>query len=54
MSYETFAHFAKLGGTVFFSVSFLIAMAYALWPKNQTRFEQAAQMPLNSDDHPKI
>jgi len=52
MSYETLAHFIKLGGTVAFFGIFLIVIAYALWPKNKARFEHAAQIPLLDDDTP--
>lgn len=54
MSYDTIAYLAKLGGTVFFSLSFLVIVGYALWPKNKARFDDAAHMPLSTDDHPKV
>ena len=54
MSYDTIAHLAKVGGTVFFSLSFIVAIGYALWPKNKDRFKSAADMPLTPDDHPKL
>lgn len=54
MSYDTIAYLAKLGGTVFFSLSFIIIVGYALWPKNKKRFEHASNIPLESDDHPSI
>jgi cbb3-type cytochrome oxidase subunit 3 len=28
---------------------FMIALAYALWPSNKKKFEQAAQLPLRND-----
>jgi len=52
MSYDTLAHFIKMGGTVFFTGFFVIAIVYALWPKNKERFDRAAQLPLSEDDHP--
>lgn len=54
MSYDTVAYLAKLGGTVFFSVSFIVIVGYALWPKNKSRFIDASNIPLNSDDHPTV
>lgn len=54
MNYDTIAHLAKLGGTVFFSLSFIIVIGYALWPKNKDKFSSAASMPLEVDDNPKL
>lgn len=54
MSYDVLAHFIKMGGTVFFTGFFVCAIIYALWPKNKTRFERAAQLPLLNDDRPEI
>lgn len=52
MIYDTLAHFIKMGGTVFFTGFFVLAIVYALWPKNKARFDRAAQLPLNEDDRP--
>jgi len=52
MSYEVLAHFIKMGGTVFFTAFFTLAIVYALWPKNKARFDRAAQLPLSQDDRP--
>jgi cytochrome c oxidase cbb3-type subunit 4 len=54
MSYEVFAHFVKMGGTVFFTGFFVLTIIYALWPKNKAPFERAAQLPLLDDDHPEV
>lgn len=54
MSYDTIAHVVKLSGTVFFTGFFTITILYALWPKNKARFDDAASLPLASDDHPKL
>lgn len=54
MSYDVLAHFIKMGGTVFFTGFFLCAIFYALWPKNKTRFERAAHLPLLTEDRPEI
>lgn len=52
MSYDTLAHFIKMGGTVFFTAFFVLAIIYALWPKNKARFNRAARLPLSEDDRP--
>jgi cytochrome c oxidase cbb3-type subunit 4 len=52
MSYDQIAHFIKIGGTVGFTAVFVLAILYALWPKNKARFERAANLPLQSDEYP--
>ena len=52
MSYDVLAHFIKMGGTVFFTSFFVLAIVYALWPKNKARFDRAAALPLADDDSP--
>ncbi|MGJ8562557.1 MAG: cbb3-type cytochrome oxidase subunit 3 [Alphaproteobacteria bacterium] len=54
MSYETLAHIVKIGGTVFFTGFFAVTVLYVLWPRNRKRFDEAAQLPLSTDDHPKF
>jgi len=54
MSYDFLSHIIKIGGTVFFTGFFTLAIIYALWPKNKTRFDKAAQIPLSDDDRPKL
>ena len=36
-------------GLLYFVGVFLAVCAYAFWPKNRARFEQAAQTPLRED-----
>ncbi len=50
MDYETFSLFAGTWGLVLLVVMFIAAMAYALWPSNKEKFEQAAQLPLDADN----
>ncbi len=50
--YEFFASFAQTWGMLLFVLLFAGALTYALWPKNQTRFDEAARMPLNDSDEP--
>lgn len=54
INYDTIAHFIKLGGTVAFFVFFVGVIAYALWPKNKSRFQKAASIPLSDTDRPEI
>jgi len=49
--YERLANFAQTGGLVYFLVIFAAALTYALWPKNQQKFDEAARLPL-SDKEP--
>ncbi|HEX2552426.1 MAG TPA: cbb3-type cytochrome c oxidase subunit 3 [Microvirga sp.] len=49
MTYQTLAAFAQTGGLLYFVGMFAAVIAYALWPKNRTRFDAAAQMPLSED-----
>jgi cytochrome c oxidase cbb3-type subunit 4 len=50
--YEMLASFAQTWGMLLFIALFLAAGAYALWPRNQAKFEEAAQAPLMDDDRP--
>jgi len=52
MTYETLAYVIKLGGTLTFFSIFLVALTYAFWPSNRSKFHTAASMPLNSQDKP--
>jgi cytochrome c oxidase cbb3-type subunit 4 len=54
ISYDTLAHFIKLGGTVAFFLFFAGVIAYALWPKNKSRFQKAAHIPLTDSDQPEV
>lgn len=44
--YETVSHFSQIGGLVMFVAMFIVALAYALWPKNADTFRAAAHQPL--------
>ena len=37
-----------------FTLFFLVAIGYALWPKNKARFDAAARIPLNDTDVPEV
>ena len=49
-AYEDVLVFAQSWGAVYFILMFLVAFAYAWWPKNRTRFEKAAHIPLKEED----
>jgi cytochrome c oxidase cbb3-type subunit 4 len=48
-TYKLLANFAQTWGLVYFVTVFALAVAYALWPTNKTRFDDAARMPLRED-----
>jgi cytochrome c oxidase cbb3-type subunit 4 len=50
MTYETVSKFVQQAGTVYFVVMFLVAVAYALWPKKRQEFERAARAPLDAEE----
>lgn len=49
MDYQDVSHFAQTWGLVFLVILFAGALIYALWPKNQEKFDAARQMPLKDD-----
>lgn len=49
MTYETLSKIVQQGGTVYFSVLFLLVCVYALWPRNKETFDRAARLPLDED-----
>ena len=50
-AYEDVLAFAQSWAGVYFSLMFLVAFAYAWWPKNRARFEEAARIPLKEEDY---
>jgi cytochrome c oxidase cbb3-type subunit 4 len=49
MSYEAISHFAQTWGLGLLVALFLVALGYALWPKNRERFRRAARQSLTED-----
>jgi cytochrome c oxidase cbb3-type subunit 4 len=49
MTYETVSRIAQQGGSVYFIVLFIVALAYALWPKNREGFDHAARLPFDEE-----
>jgi cytochrome c oxidase cbb3-type subunit IV len=48
-TYVALAEFAQTWGLVYFFLIFLAVIAYALWPSNRRRFDEAARVPLRED-----
>ena len=50
MTYETVSKIAQQGGTIYFTVLFLLVCVYAFWPRNKATFDRAARLPLDEED----
>lgn len=50
--YETLSSFAQTWGLLMFVGFFTAVIVYALWPKNQDKFDEAAKVPLADDARP--
>lgn len=51
LSYEEVLGFAQSWGVVYFMAMFAVAFAYALWPSNKKRFDEAARIPLEEGEN---
>jgi cytochrome c oxidase cbb3-type subunit 4 len=51
-AYEDVLAFAQSWGAVYFTLMFIVAFAYAYWPRNRSTFEKAASIPLENEDAP--
>ena len=49
MTYQEVSSFSQSWGLVFLVVMFVIAVAYALWPSNKDKFDDAAKSLLDED-----
>ena len=49
MSYQDVTHFAQTAGLVLLVLLFIAAAAFAFWPGNRKRFQQAARLPLDEE-----
>lgn len=47
--YQILSSFAQTWGLMSFIFMFAAVLAYALWPKNKGKFDQAAAMPLHDE-----
>jgi cytochrome c oxidase cbb3-type subunit 4 len=50
MTYETVSRFVQQAGALYFAALFLVAVVYALWPRNRAGFQDAAQIPFREED----
>lgn len=48
-TYAFLAQFAQSAGLLYFFALFLGICAYALWPANREKFDEAASIPLKED-----
>jgi len=51
VTYETVAGFTQSLSLILFFTLFIGVVAYAVWPGNSRKFEQASRMPLDTDEH---
>ena len=49
-AYEDVLTFAQSWGAVYFILMFVVAFAYAYWPRNQAGFRRAAHIPLQDEN----
>ena len=49
MTYESAAAFAQTSGLLYFFGIFAAVAIYAFWPRNRSRFDAAAHLPLIED-----
>jgi cytochrome c oxidase cbb3-type subunit IV len=49
MSYDTIATISQVTSLLMFIAMFIAVVAYALWPRNRTKFEQAQRRALDLD-----
>jgi cytochrome c oxidase cbb3-type subunit 4 len=52
MTYETIATFSQVTSLLLFIGVFLAVVAYAMWPRNGPRFEEAQRRALDLDRKP--
>ncbi|MCA0319439.1 MAG: cbb3-type cytochrome c oxidase subunit 3 [Proteobacteria bacterium] len=48
-AYSWLAGFAQTAGLLYFVGMFLAIAAYAFWPRNRARFDEASTIPLRED-----
>jgi cytochrome c oxidase cbb3-type subunit 4 len=48
-TYSWLAGFAQTAGLLYFVGMFLGIAAYAFWPRNRARFDEASTIPLRED-----
>lgn len=48
-TYEQIAAFSQQGGLIYFFLFFMAVVAYAVWPRNKAKFDDAARIPFRED-----
>ena len=48
-TYKQVAEFAQTWGLLYFVLIFSCVVAYALWPSNKKKFDDASKIPLRED-----
>lgn len=48
-TYRQVAEFAQTWGLLYFVAVFLAVVAYAFWPSNKKKFDDASKIPLRED-----
>ncbi|OUS13324.1 cytochrome-c oxidase [Rhodospirillales bacterium 47_12_T64] len=49
MEYNDISEFSRTWGLVYLVAMFLAGILYAFWPRNKSKFDHAAQIPLEDD-----
>ncbi|PHZ85022.1 cbb3-type cytochrome c oxidase subunit 3 [Paremcibacter congregatus] len=49
MTHQEVANFAESWGLIILFSMFAVAVVYALWPANKSKFTEAARRPLDED-----
>lgn len=47
--FESITHLSQVFSLGYFVLLFVLALAYALWPRNGETFNEAARLPLEDD-----
>jgi cytochrome c oxidase cbb3-type subunit 4 len=49
-AYEDVLAFVQSWDAIYFGLMFVVAFAYAFWPRNQAKFREAARIPLQDEN----
>lgn len=49
MTYQNVLYASETYGLLYLMAMFFIVLVYALWPRNKSKFDKAARMPLEED-----
>lgn len=51
MTYETIASISQTAALLFFMTLFVGVVVYVFWPGNKSKFDHAARLPLEQQEH---